>query len=489
MRDFIYDLKRTLSGKFTIGAIVAIILISALLGYSLTANSSSNSGPSINTDSSYIYGNGTYNVSIYAFNSNGQPVATLPVYLEHNNTITNLTTNSAGFAEYTIHSNSSLVNLSYSLSRSGNSLSGQVHPKYLSSYYSNNSKYGFQNVQISLGEITTPGTTNSHELLMYYSPTFQNLTTNKVYVYYNVVNLTSGFSSSTAINNMTFYKEVTVNKIGTVIIDPNVQNLSARQGIMVSLFSGNNSTAQMFQSTAYVPQNIVSTLGTATTVFDVFSAIFGILIIPILATLSAYFYFGKDRASGVLESVITRPVTKGRIIISRYVANVGSLIIAFAIGTAVFDIFLYRATGANLSLYYAGTLIWTYFVEIAAFTGLIYLVSQFVKSQGGILGIAIVLFLVLGFLWSGVITPLVFTYVFHVTAGTNAYQQYSVLTDAINPGSYGLLMVFYISHLSTLGGNLDPSKFGITGTSLTILGLVWIIIPILLAFVIGRRRD
>lgn len=488
MRDFIYDLKRTLSGKFTIGSIVAIILISALLGYSLTANTSSNSGPSISTNWSYTYGNGTYNVSIYAFNSNGQPVSTLPLYLEHNNSITNLTTNSAGFAEFTVHSNSSYVNLNYSLARSGSSLTGFINPVPMNNVYINNSKYQFQNVKISLTQITSPGTTNSHELLMYYSPNFQNFTSYKVYIYYNVVNLTNGFTPA-SINNMTFYKEVTINKVGTMIIDPNVQNLSARQGITVSLFSANNSTAIQLESSTYVPQNIISTLGTATTVFDVFSAIFGILIIPILATLSAYFYFGKDRASGVLESVITRPVTKGRIIVSRYVANVGSLVFAFAVGTAVFDIFLYRATGANLSFYYAGTLIWTYFVEIAAFTGFIYLVSQFVKSQGGILGIAIVLFLVLGFMWSGIITPLIFTYVFHVTSGTNAYLQYSVFMDAINPGSYGVLMVFFISHLSTLGATVDPAKFGITGVSMTVLGLVWIIVPILIAFVIGRRRD
>lgn len=483
MRDFIYDLRRTLSGKFTIISIIFIIVVSAGIGYALTAAGSSGTQPTIHTNSSYTYSNGTYNVAIFAFNENGQAASSLEIYAQYNNTYVNLTTDSSGFAHYTIKSDALELIFNYSLNPITSSSVGFVHYIYMVGKYFNGNS-----VQATLTTITKPGTTNSHELLLYYSPTYLNETSNKIYIYYGIYNLTGRSTLPISMQNSTFYTEVTVSKVGTQLIDINPTNLSATQGVAVTVFSANNSTGYGITSAQYIPQNIISKIGVATLVFNVFAALFG-LIIPILASLSAYFYFGKDKASGVLESVITRPVTKGRIILSRYIANVGSMIVAFAIGTAVFNIFLYRATGSTLSLDYAGSLIWSYFVEIAAFTGIIFLVSQYVKSQGGILGIAIALFLIFGVMWSTVITPLLLTYVFHAISGTNTYQQLTIYFDVLNPAGYSSLMAFFISPISLTGASIDAAKFGVTRLSLTVVGLLWFLVPIILAFVIGRRRD
>lgn len=478
-----YDLRRTLTGRYTIIVTVIIILASAGIGYALTAAGSSGTAPSIHTDSSYTYSNGTYNVTIFAFNQNGQPASNLDIYTQYNNTYANLTTDSNGFAQYTIKDNATELMFNYSLSPITGSAAGAIYHKFLVGQY-----FSGDSVQVFLTQIIKPGTTNSHELLMYYSPTYLNQTSNKVYIYYGKLNLTGNIQFPT-MQNMTFYQELTVSKVGTQLIEVNIPNLTATQGVAVTVFNGNNTTAFPVASASYIPQNIISQIGVASLAFTVFAALFG-LFIPLLAGLSAYFYFGKDRASGVLESVITRPVTKGRIILSRYIANVGSMVIAFAIGTAVFDLFLYRATGANLSLEYAGSLIWTYFVEIAAFTGFTYLASQFLKSQGAILGVAVSLFLVFSIVWSFIISPLLLTFVFHAVAGTNTYQQLTVYFDMINPAGYSSLMLFLISPVSSIGGgSIDAAKFGVTQISVAIIGLLWILVPIILAFVIGRKRD
>lgn len=483
MRDFIYDLRRTITGKFTIIAIVFIIVVSAGLGYALTAAGSSGTQASLHTDFSYTHSNGTYNVSIFAFNQNGQAAPTLPIYVQYDKNTLNLTTNSNGFVNYEIKTNQTFLNFSYSLSPMSGSSSGSINYYVLDGMYANNA------VQVSLTSVVKSGTTNSHELLLYYSPIFLNQTSNTVYVYYTVVNITSpAINTQPAIQNMTYYSQVSVNSVGYQLLDINPGNVSTTQVLRVTVFNGNTTSASSLASQLYSPQNIISKVGLASLVFQVFAAIFG-LFIPILASLSAYFYFGKDRASGVLESVITRPVTKGRIILSRYIANVSSMIVAFAIGTAVFDVFLYHATGSNLGLEYAESLIWTYFVEIAAFTGLIYLVSQYMKSQGAILGTAIALFLIFGIMWSGVIAPLILTYVFHAVVGTNVYQQYTIYMDMINPAGYSSLMVFLISPTNLLGATIDASQFGVTQLSVAIIGMLWFLVPIVIAFLTGRRRD
>lgn len=484
MRDFLYDLRRTFTGKFTIIAIIFIVLVSVGIGYIFIAGgSSSGSGPGITLNESSTYNNGTYNVTFYAFDQYGTPAPTVPIYTEHNGTYWSNETKADGFLHLSIPATSSIYEqLNYSLAPfNSTSHAGERYTIMDGGKPSNTPT-------VYINTIKKSGTTNSQELLIYYASTNASQT-QSVYVYYKIVNITGSFSSNDYTPaNMTLYSTLTTNGVNVKIVDITPSSRGAAQAVVVSAFNGTNSTSPQLSIDKFAPNTAITTIGAATLSFDIFAAIFG-LFIPILASLSAYFYFGKDRANGVLESVITRPVTKGRIIISRYTANVGSLVIAFAVGTGLFEIFLHKGTGTYMTLPYAATLIWTYFVEIAAFTGIIYLVSQFLKSQGAILGIAIALFLIFGIMWSGVFSPLILKYVFHAIAGTNAYQHYTVILDALNPAGYPSLMSSYIGRINAFGTTFDPAQFGITQTSLAVMGMIWFIVPILIAFLLGRRRD
>lgn len=490
MRDFIYDLKRTFTGKFTIVVIVFIILISVGIGYAFIAGGgSSSSGTSISVNDSYTYNNatGTFNVTFYAFDQYGTPAPTVPIYTEHNGTYWTNETASDGFLNISFAATGTngfakgFELLNYSLTPFNSTSHGLLHQLGMSAAPSTTPT-------VYLNIISKPGTTTSKELMIYYasSNTSQQQST---YVYYKVVNLTSGFTSNNFNpTNMTYYAALKTNGVGIKIVDINPSSRGVAQAVVVGAFNGTTASSLQMTLTEYEPSTAVSTIGIAKLSFDIFAGVFGLLI-PLFASLSAYFYFGKDRASGVLESVITRPVTKGRIIMSRYTANLGSLIIAFAVGTGLFEIFLKMGTGSYMTASYAGSLIWTYFVEIAAFTGIIYLVSQFLKSQGAILGVIIALFFVFAVLWSGLLEPLILNHVFHVIAGTNIYEQYSIILSALNPAGYPSLVTSYIAQVNAFGTTFNPALFGITQASLAAIGLIWIIVPILIAFVIGRRRD
>ena len=481
MNDFLYDLKRTFSGKFTIVSIILIILISVGIGLLFTsAASSSGSGPSVFLNESYTYSNGTYNVTFYAFDQYGNPAGALPVYTEHNGTFWTNETQSNGFLNLSIKSdsNTELLNYSQAPFNSTNHFGAQTFPMFSRISAS-------KDISVNFNIIKKPGTTNSRELLIYYAST-NTSQSQTAYLYYKTINVTSSYGSLTP-SNMTYYTSLTTKGVGVAVVNINPPNLGAAQEVAVAAFSSKNATFALSES-QYSPTTALSKIGIAIVSFDVFAEIFG-LIIPILASFSAYFYFGKDRANAVLESVITRPVTKGRIILSRYTASVGSMIIAFAVGVGIFEIFLNHATGDYMTAPYVGSLIWTYLVEIAAFTGLIYLVSQFVKSQGGILGIAIAISLVFGILWSIIVLPLLLTQGFHLIAGTNTYNHYNVVLNALVPAGYPSLVVFYLGQINTFGSTLNAASFGVTQVSLAAVGLTWIIVPILISFLVGRRRD
>lgn len=221
--------------------------------------------------------------------------------------------------------------------------------------------------------------------------------------------------------------------------------------------------------------------------FTEFGSFSGALI-PILASLSSYFYYGKDKANDVLESVITLPVTRARLIISRFVANVGSLLLAFAVGVLFYELILYELAGTYLSAYYVSYLVWVYLVEIAAFTGLVYLASQFLKSQGGILGLVVALSLVFGLFWENDIIVLIL-YAANIPIASTLYIQYRLILEAISPAGYSIFSVFLIVPTNSDGTLLNASQFGVTSFSVALLGLGWMLLPISLAVYIGRRRD
>ncbi len=221
--------------------------------------------------------------------------------------------------------------------------------------------------------------------------------------------------------------------------------------------------------------------------FSEFDSISGVMI-PILASFSSYFYFGKDKANNVLESIITLPVTRGRLISSRYLANVSSMLVAFAIGAGVFELILFEDLGQYLSLHYLLFLIWVYFVEISAFTGLVYLASQYIDSQAAILGFVIGLFLIFGVFWNSDITYLVL-HSANISTGSNMYIQDRLYFNVASPGGYAPLSSFFLVPSNSTGETLNAASFGVTPFVVYLVGILWALVPILLGIAIGRKRD
>src|SRR3989442_3760704 len=133
-----------------------------------------------------------------------------------------------------------------------------------------------------------------------------------------------------------------------------------------------------------------------------FPGVFGFFI-PLMAIIGTYSSYGKDRLTGVLESVLARPVTKRGLAMSRFLSTVLSFTLASAAAVGVVDLLLNSIGGSFLDQSYVLSIIAGLVVEVAAFTGLIFLLSHLLRSTGALLGISIVLFVVLDFFWSLII--------------------------------------------------------------------------------------
>ena len=231
-------------------------------------------------------------------------------------------------------------------------------------------------------------------------------------------------------------------------------------------------------------------------IFTIVDAIFGVLI-PILAVFMGYLTYGKDRTSGVLESVVTRPVTKGQLVLTRFIASVIAILIALVIATFIIDVGQYTYSYKFIPASMIEALIWTYIVEGAGFLGLVYLFSHLLKSQSAVLGVSIGIYLIFALLWD-LVETIVLVEVFHASLGSLSSLQGLVNFNFASPSGYARNVVMYITSSSTISGisvagsfnnSINPASYGITLVSLGVIGFAWMVVPVILTYMLAKRFD
>ncbi len=189
--------------------------------------------------------------------------------------------------------------------------------------------------------------------------------------------------------------------------------------------------------------------------------------ISVIATLSAYYYYGESKVTGVLESIIAKPVTKGGLILSRFFGNLAVTSIGFVIGIVAFNIILFQEIGRALPAYYSVILGLAILVELSGFSGLIFLFSQFIKSPGAMNALVFAVMLGLGFFW-----PVL------VSSFFSGVQ----LIYAASPGGYLTLLYYYFS------GSSFP-VLQVSAILVSLIGIGWLVTPAALAYFIGKYLD
>ena len=212
-----------------------------------------------------------------------------------------------------------------------------------------------------------------------------------------------------------------------------------------------------------------------------------------LTQMGNYNIYRNDRLSGVLESVLAQPVTRQGLAISRYVSTFGGMSVAILALVAVLDLVAQYFTKSFLSptimLSSTGALL----VELAAFIGIMMLLSHLVRSSGALLGIGVGLFLVIDF-FSGLIVTLLSS-LFGIESGSVAFYNLSVGLEFANPAQFMSLVGNYLANVATfvgLGGTsfpITPESYGITVPTIVIPGILWISVPLTIFLYLAMKQD
>jgi len=483
MRPIVYEIRRTLTSKFVIIMIIAIVGLSSLLAYeagSTYSPSPVSSAPQLTTGY-YMSGSSVVMVG-YAHDAYGNPVSGIKVSYDYNGTTYNSTSASNGFANYTIPAgnvSSGTVHVSYTYTTLRKSIEVHSTPVSFSSSPGSSGLYvtaGIVNPSnstmfgLELFYVGTNGTASpSLDVYVYnYSLPVSDISTNYSYKHsfsgFTVLNI---FPTVTGANRTDLYKVEVTNSSGYTMYPPH------------------SSQSPVFPLTDYTPmtQSTLQSLVYAGT-----SEILGFLI-PILAVFAAYLTYGKDRTNGVLESVLKRPVTRGGLITSRFLSNSVSIVVAVGLSMIFSDLIIHHYFGMYLSTTFSLYFVWTYVVEGISFLALVYMFSHIAKSQGAVLGAAIALFVVLDLFWS--IIPIAILAALKISTSSTAYVSASVGFDYASPAGYStLVQTMFTGKFGIISSStIDPSAFGITAPFLIVAGILWMAVPFVISYYLAKNRD
>ncbi len=486
-----YDVRRTLTSKSLLVIVAIVILISlAVIPFIRSATSPSGiSSQSAETLLEY-QDSGGYHFFVYAFNGYGDGLSGAITHIRisaSNGEVysTNITTNSTGFGSYhlTLPTGVSAKKLSFSIRYPSGGLPKIGSYSFLAQapgeVYTIASDFGAGPVSPIADKSNS---TKTDALVVYEGP--YGAEPSGYSVHYEFGNL-----SSTA--SLNFSEGVDLGPLSGFVTSFKVP--SAPNNTQSAIFWITNSTGGLVAYSAYPASTFrpVKVAVEATAIVSSFTS--GILsfFIPLMAVLVSYTNYGKDRVTGTIESILTRPVTRRGLAFGRYVSVVLGLCAAIALTLAAIDL----TTKIMVNSLLSGTFIFETFgslaVEVAGFVGIMYLLAHLVKGTGALIGGGVMIFVVLDFFWS-LITFAVSDLLGYASGSAGALRV-SITADFFNIAHFYALVGDYQSksYTGAFGGStaINPASYGITPVTLVLTAALWIAIPLAAFVYLATRRD
>ena len=470
----------------TLRSMSVIISIAVIIGLSLALIPLANLTSSVVFTGSggqtvmYYYGGSQIHLLGYSYNTYGQPIQgtafNFTVTTPSETRSASSTTNSSGFATWSVQFPNPNATLSYTLKVNGllitQGLGGPVATDGEPSLVGGN----------PTPLVTDPSNSSRVDALFVYEGANGTLPVGyKLYYNYSV-----GFTGGPLYPSQMTLLGTSSGYITTFKLPPPP---SGDNTVTVAAYDANgtqlSASSQSVNLVGFAPPS-------PTALFTSFASSILALVIPLMAILVAYNSYGKDRATGVLDSVLTRPVTRRGLGLTRYLSIVFSLALAIALCVGAMAAISQAFLGATVPLAFAVSSVGGLVVEAAAFVGIMMLFSRLVKSTGGLIGVGVVIWLVLDFLWGLFI--LVAALATRVQLGSGDYLALSIRSSFANPAQFYSLVGEYlngISLVSGIGGStpISPATYGVTPLTLGAAAAFWVLVPLAGFLYMAVKRD
>ncbi|MCL4333634.1 MAG: ABC transporter permease [Candidatus Thermoplasmatota archaeon] len=485
MRPVVYEIRRSLTNRFSIVLIVAIIGLTALISYEGGVLSTSHTGTS-NTVSEvsgyYVTGN-TISVISYFYDQNGNPASDIKANVSLNGTSYAGTQISPGVLEfhvvYPAGTSSVYLHMNYSYKSSFRLRTSSTNSLSIST------RAQYSGLEVVPG-ISSPSNSSNLGFLLFYVGSVGNHTAPPVDV--NLATVSSGVLSTSYIweHQYSYFTHVAVfPSLGSKAINK-TYGLYIKSGVSSQVYF----KAPIGPLSLYKPFTVSSI---ESSFFSIESSLL-VIFIPLLSVFMAYFTYGKDRVSGILETVIKRPINKGGAIRSRFLANSVVVSSSILVAIVISDLISYRYFHVLMPLSFVLDTWWAFSIIGVSFIAISYIFSHILRSPGALLGALIAVFFIFGLFWNVIFDVIVAA--FSISSGTSSYITFQVLFNYANPAGYASLFELFITH--SLGGGLggfgssqsiNPAYYGVTPVQLAVAGILWVAVPFLIAQYLAVKRD
>jgi ABC-2 type transport system permease protein len=234
-----------------------------------------------------------------------------------------------------------------------------------------------------------------------------------------------------------------------------------------------------------VAQNSSNLSAAATGIgIDVIGGIFGFFV-PVIGLVIGNAVYAKDRSTGVMDSVLCRPVTRGELVISRFLALVLSSGAILAAALFVTDLAVVARTGYFIDPVALAAIFLSLLVEAASFGGLIMFLSHVFRSGSTVQGASTTIFVIFSIVWYIALIILVAA----ENNLTDAFQT-MFIADYFSPAQYTILMTAYVQHTFLFGIlQINPANAGLVLGGLVAGGLAWTLGPFAATYYLATHRD
>jgi len=506
-----YDVKKTITSKSILLLIAVIVIISFAIIPSYNQTAASQTGANVNT---FAYYDSTgYHFLAFAWNQFGQPVSGVAVQLNFTDPTGthsgSAVTNSSGAGQASIPA-TGYVNASYGLDIQQPGGFGYVSGGLGFFVYTQNGSQPAAPGQAVLlygngavSQVTDGQNSSRQDILVNWVAEFGQEPSG-YQVDYEFVNETSGaclYCSNyqvKTLNGSGMLPLGTLDSFRQIFSAPPLEpHLEFDSIVFVEVFLPNGTGTDAY-TTLPVPSLYppppppVSQSQANSYAIGFFENIFG-LFIPLVAIAGSYDSYGKDRVSGVLESVLVQPISRRSLSLSRYLSSFVAMAIAVLLAIGVVDLITFHYSGlfvaTNVILPSAGA----FMVELAAFIGIMMVLSRLLKSSGSLVGLGIGFFIIFDFFWGILLALLAF--LMKIDIGSVPFIRIFVGSEFVNPAQFIALVDTYLTHsvssvVFAFGGTLiTPSDYGITVWSIAATGVLWIVIPLAAFLYLSTKRD
>jgi len=483
IRPFLYDVRKTITSK-TVLILIAIILLISLAIIPFTSRSNVNTGGFSQPAILYYYSNGGYHFLDYLFNGFGDPISgvavTLTLVTGASNYTQSGTTDSSGLASISISALSG--NYFATVKNTYSSELATSFSSYLNAAPAGDILYLSSS---PFSTVTDKHNSSKVDVQVFYAAPGGGLPSGYS-LYYRLVPASFPFPTKPAPFNQT--QMTFLGNLSTYhqIFDPSIPAGTDPQGTAwFEIFAPNRTAVESANYPVGLLRQSQIPINVSNAAAFFFSTILGFFI-PLMTIIGSYSSYGKDRLTGVLESILSRPITRRGLAMSRFLSTLAAFSIAIVASVGVVDVVLNAVAGSFLPQNYALAIIAGLVVEVAAFTGLIFLLSHLVKSTGLLLGISIGLFVVLDFFWGLIVFAL--TLLLGGAQGSFVGIQATYLSYYANPAQFLNLVNAYVLQ-SSLGAFVLPSSYGVTLPAIVLDGVLWAVAPFIIFLYLAVKRD